>query len=78
MAEVRSGAATDPVRGTRVRYPQPSPSGVHKGVQALETGIRAWIENCVNQNPRPFTWTKTAEEISTHWQNISRISGAGH
>jgi hypothetical protein len=31
-------------------------------VQALEADIRAWIENW-NQNPQPFTWTKTAEEI---------------
>jgi hypothetical protein len=36
--------------------------GVHKSVQALEADIRTWIENW-NQNPRPFTWTKTAEEI---------------
>ena len=36
--------------------------GVHKSVQALEAGIRAWVENW-NENPRPFTWTKTAEEI---------------
>ncbi len=36
--------------------------GVHKSVQALESDIRAWIEDW-NQNPRPFTWTKTAEEI---------------
>ena len=36
--------------------------GVHKSVQALEADIRAWIENW-NQDPRPFTWTKTAEEI---------------
>ena len=36
--------------------------GVHKSVQALETDIRAWIEHW-NQNPRPFAWVKTAEEI---------------
>jgi hypothetical protein len=36
--------------------------GVHKSVQALEADIRAWIQNW-NQNPRPFAWTKTAEEI---------------
>ena len=36
--------------------------GVHKSVQALEADIRTWIENW-NQNPRPFAWTKTAEEI---------------
>jgi transposase len=36
--------------------------GVHKSVQALENDIRAWIETW-NQNPRPFVWTKTADEI---------------
>jgi transposase-like protein/transposase/transcriptional regulator with XRE-family HTH domain len=52
--------------------------GVHKSVQALEADIRAWIENW-NQNPRPFTWTKTAEEIlDSLAKYIVRISGAGH
>ena len=52
--------------------------GVHKSVQALEAGIRAWIENW-NQNPRPFTWTKTAEEIlDSPAKYIAKISGAGH
>jgi transposase len=36
--------------------------GVHKSVQALEADIRDWIEHW-NENPRPFAWTKTAEEI---------------
>jgi transposase/transcriptional regulator with XRE-family HTH domain len=36
--------------------------GAHKNVQALEADIRDWIKNW-NQNPTPFTWTKTAEEI---------------
>ena len=36
--------------------------GVHKSVQALEADIRAWIEHW-NANPRPFAWTKTADEI---------------
>jgi transposase len=36
--------------------------GVHTSVQALEEDITAWIENW-NQNPKPFTWTKTADEI---------------
>ena len=36
--------------------------GVHTSVQALESDIRAWIETW-NQNPRPFVWTKTADEI---------------
>jgi transposase len=36
--------------------------GVHTSVKALENDIRAWIEQW-NQNPKPFTWTKTADEI---------------
>src|SRR5215469_12403945 len=36
--------------------------GVHTSVQALETDIRDWIATW-NDNPRPFTWTKTADEI---------------
>jgi transposase len=36
--------------------------GVHKSVQALEADIRAWIENW-NSDPRPYVWTKTADEI---------------
>src|SRR5438445_4201156 len=43
--------------------------GVHKSVQALEADIRAWIENW-NANPRPFAWTKTAEEILDSLANI--------
>jgi transposase len=36
--------------------------GVHTSVKALEQDIRAWIDGW-NENPRPFTWTKTADEI---------------
>jgi hypothetical protein len=36
--------------------------GVHTSVQALEHDIRDWIATW-NDNPRPFTWTKTADEI---------------
>ncbi len=36
--------------------------GVHDSVTALEADIHAWIDNW-NENPRPFTWTKTADEI---------------
>ena len=36
--------------------------GVHTSVQALENDIRHWIATW-NDNPRPFTWTKTADEI---------------
>jgi len=36
--------------------------GVHTSVPALENDIRDWIATW-NDNPRPFTWTKTADEI---------------
>ncbi len=36
--------------------------GAHRSVQALEHDIRDWIATW-NDNPRPFTWTKTADEI---------------
>ena len=49
---------------------------MHKSVQALEAGIRAWIETW-NQNPRPFAWTKTAEEIlDSLAKYLEKISGA--
>ncbi|GCB52453.1 hypothetical protein SNL152K_9809 [Streptomyces sp. NL15-2K] len=31
-------------------------------MKALEDDIRAWIDSW-NENPRAFTWTKTADEI---------------
>ena len=52
--------------------------GVHKSVQALEADIRAWIEDW-NKNPRPFAWTKTAEEIlDSLAKYIAKISGAAY
>ncbi|MGW3467660.1 IS630 family transposase [Saccharopolyspora sp. NPDC000995] len=50
--------------------------GVHKSVAALEKDVREWITNW-NADPKPFAWTKTADEIlnSLH-KYISRISGA--
>ena len=36
--------------------------GVHTSVQALEADIRSWIATC-NTEPRPYVWTKTADEI---------------
>lgn len=51
---------------------------VHKSVQALEKDVREWIKNW-NVDPKPFVWTKTAEEIlNSLAKYISRISGAGH
>jgi transposase len=36
--------------------------GAHRSVGALNADIRAWIETW-NDNPRPFVWTKTADQI---------------
>jgi hypothetical protein len=52
--------------------------GVHTSVQALETDVRAWIEDW-NSHPKPFVWKKTAEEIlDSLGRYLQRISGAGH
>ena len=34
----------------------------HRSVRELEAGIQAWIQ-AWNDNPRPFVWTKTADQI---------------
>ena len=34
----------------------------HRSVRALETDVRSWVQ-AWNDNPRPFIWTKTADEI---------------
>jgi transposase len=36
--------------------------GAHRSVRQLNTDIRAWIETW-NEDPRPFVWAKTAEQI---------------
>jgi transposase len=50
--------------------------GVHKSVQALEADIRQWIEHW-NENPKPFAWVKTADEIlNSLAEYMAKISGA--
>jgi transposase len=52
--------------------------GVHKSVEALEADIRDWIE-IWNQDPRPFKWIKTADEIlDSLAKYIAKISGAAY
>jgi transposase len=34
----------------------------HRSVQQLEADLRAWVKGW-NKNPKPFIWTKTAEQI---------------
>ncbi len=50
----------------------------HRSVQALEKDIRAWVK-AWNDNPRPFIWTKSADEILTSLGRLlQRTTGAGH
>jgi transposase len=51
--------------------------GVHTSVPALENDIREWIATW-NDNPRPFTWTKTADEILNSLAGYLTKLGAGH
>jgi transposase len=52
--------------------------GDHRSVQALERDIRNWA-TAWNENPKPFIWTKTAEQILERLGRlIQRIKGAGH
>jgi len=36
--------------------------GAHGSTTALNRDIRAWI-NTWNEDPKPYVWTKTADEI---------------
>jgi len=50
----------------------------HNSVQQLESDIRGWI-NDWNTHPKPFIWTKSADEIlESLGRLLKRISGAGH
>jgi transposase/transcriptional regulator with XRE-family HTH domain/DNA-binding CsgD family transcriptional regulator len=50
----------------------------HRSVQALEADIRSWISEW-NTNPKPFIWTKTAEQIlESLTRLLKRTTGAGH
>jgi transposase len=50
----------------------------HRSIPALEKDIRSWIDHW-NADPKPFTWTKTADEILERLTSyIQRIPGAGH
>jgi transposase len=52
--------------------------GVHKTLPALEKDIRTWVTTW-NENPRPFTWAKTADQIFERLNAyLQRIPGAGH
>ena len=52
--------------------------GAHRSVRALNTDIRQWIDSW-NENPRPYVWTKTADQILDSIRRYcERINAAGH
>jgi transposase len=51
--------------------------GTHRSLQSLEKDIRNWIKTW-NENPRPFAWTKSADELLERLATcLDRIPGAG-
>jgi transposase len=52
--------------------------GVHLSVADLKNDLRGWIEQW-NDNPRPYVWTKTADDIlDSLTRYMLRISETGH
>ena len=52
--------------------------GTHRSVKELVASIRTWIANW-NDDPRPYVWHKTAEEIlDTLAAYCQRINDSGH
>ncbi len=52
--------------------------GAHTSVRALNADIRAWIKTW-NDNPRPYVWTKTADQIlDSIARYCTRINDSGH
>ena len=50
----------------------------HRSVHALEADIRTWVKGW-NENPNPFIWTKSAEQIPESLKRLlQRTTGAGH
>jgi transposase len=50
----------------------------HRSVAELEADLRAWID-AWNDDPRPFVWTKTADEILDDLASyLHRINNSGH
>ena len=50
----------------------------HRSVQALEANVRNWVK-AWNENPKPFIWTKSAEQILESLKRLlQRTNDAGH
>ena len=56
----------------------PAPLLTTAASKHLEKDIRDWVA-AWNENPKPFIWTKTAEQILESLSRLlKRINGAGH
>ena len=52
--------------------------GTHRSTAELERAIREYL-NIYNEDPKPFVWTKTADEILASVARFcKRISHSGH
>lgn len=52
--------------------------GTHTSVRQLNADIRTWMDTW-NDNPRPYVWTKTADQILASIANYcTRINDSGH
>jgi hypothetical protein len=52
--------------------------GTHRSVAELIGSIQSWVDGW-NQDPRPFVWSKTADEIlDSISRYLQRISDSGH
>lgn len=52
--------------------------GAHRSTRALENAIREYV-NLTNESPRPFVWTKTADQIlASVARCCQRSSDSGH
>ncbi|MGO9971342.1 MAG: IS630 family transposase [Solirubrobacteraceae bacterium] len=52
--------------------------GAHRSVRELNADIRDWLEHW-NENPKPYVWTKTADQILETIANYcQRITDSGH
>jgi transposase len=52
--------------------------GVHRSVKELNTDIQDWTNNW-NENPKPYVWTKTADQILDNLASYcTAINDSGH
>ena len=51
--------------------------GVHHSVKQLAADITAWADNW-NANPKPYVWTKTADQILNPSPHFQRINDSQH